>query len=108
MTIWSHSDAKWNGIAAVGMLCLLILLILAVPKWVQSQPPSTAARVLVGVDIVAFTVAAVPIWRSRGRVAVYQQRRNELACAIRDKVTAGSNPVRPYFVYLRPFDAAST
>lgn len=104
MTVWAHSDAKWIAVGAVGSLSLLFSILLAVPEWIHSQPVPTATWVLAGVGIVMFAVSAVSIWHTQRRIDAYQQRRNERACAIRDQVTAGMNPARPYFVYLRPFD----
>jgi hypothetical protein len=103
VTIWAHSDAKWLGVGAIGLFSLLFSMLLAILDWFQSQPAPTAAWILAGMGIIMFTVSTVAIWHIQRRVHKYQQCRNERACVIRDQVTMGMNPARPYFVYLRPF-----
>lgn len=82
----------------------LVALTVAVLAWVSRRQVPTSAWVVAAVGAAIFAGFAVVQWRTQKRVASYQQRRNERACAIRDLVVAGANPPRPYFVYLRPFN----
>jgi len=102
--MWAHGDVKWIFMGMVGILCFLGSMLVVVPVWVQFWPASTVDWVLAGLGMVLFAASTVNAMHTERRVAVYQQRRNQQASSIRDQVIAGNNPVRPYFVYLRPFD----
>jgi len=104
MTIWAHRDARAITVGGLGCMGSLIAITVVALAWIRSQPAPTVAWVAAGVGAAIFAGFAVVVWRTEQRIAVYQELRNERACAIRDQVMEGTNPERPYFVYLRPFD----
>jgi hypothetical protein len=104
MSMWKHNDTKTIALLGLGFGGLFVAAMMVAVAWVRSQPVPTGAWLLAGAGAPLLAWGAVRLHRADKRIGAYQRRRNERASAIRDQVLAGTNPARPYFVYLRPFD----